>query len=104
MIPEQSLLVEKVLNTFQTLYKEEPMITRSPGRVNIIGEHLDYNEGYVLPAAIDKAIYVGISKRNDDKIHLHSVDYNEDYQVSLQDIKPTKTWATYVLGVTDQLI
>lgn len=104
MIPEQLLLVEKVLNTFQTLYKEEPIITRSPGRVNIIGEHLDYNEGYVLPAAIDKAIYVGISKRNDDKIYLHSVDYNEDYQVSLQDIKPTKTWATYVLGVTDQLI
>ena len=104
MIPEQSLLVEKVLNTFQTLYKEEPIITRSPGRVNIIGEHLDYNEGYVLPAAIDKAIYVGISKRNDDEIHLHSVDYNEDYQVSVQDLKPTKTWATYVLGVTDQLI
>ena len=104
MIPEQSLLVEKVLNTFQTLYKEEPIITRSPGRVNIIGEHLDYNEGYVLPAAIDKAIYVGISKRNDDEIYLHSVDYNEDYQVSVQDLKPTKTWATYVLGVTDQLI
>jgi len=104
MIPEQSLLVEKVLNTFQTLYKEEPIITRSPGRVNIIGEHLDYNEGYVLPAAIDKAIYVGISKRNDDEIYLHSVDYNENYQVSVQDIKPTKTWATYVLGVTDQLI
>src|SRR4028119_413908 len=104
MIPEQSPLVEKVLNTFQTLYKEEPIITRSPGRVNIIGEHLDYNEGFVLPAAIDKAIYVGISKRNDDEVHLHSVDYNEDYQVSVQDLKPTKTWATYVLGVTDQLI
>ena len=104
MLPEQSLLVEKVLNTFQTLYKEEPIITRSPGRVNIIGEHLDYNEGYVLPAAIDKAIYVGISKRNDDKIYLHSIDYNENYRVSIQDIKPTKTWATYVLGVTDQLI
>jgi len=104
MIPEQSLLVEKVLNTFQTLYKEEPIITRSPGRVNIIGEHLDYNEGYVLPAAIDKAIYVGISKRSDDQIHLHSVDYKENYQVSLNEIRPTKTWATYILGVTDQLI
>ncbi len=104
MTPNQSLLVDKVLNTFQTLYKEEPIITRSPGRVNIIGEHLDYNEGYVLPAAIDKAIYVAISKRNDDEIYLHSVDYNENYQVSLDEIKPTKNWATYILGVTDQLI
>src|SRR5215212_9387457 len=102
MIPEHSPLIEKVLDTFKTLYKEDPIITRSPGRVNIIGEHLDYNEGYVLPAAIDKAIYVGISKRNDEEILLHSVDYNENHRVSLQDIKPTKTWATYVLGVTDQ--
>ncbi len=104
MTSYQSPLADKVLNTFQNLYKEDPIITRSPGRVNIIGEHLDYNEGYVLPAAIDKAIYVAISKRNDDQIHLHSVDYNENFTVSLPEIKPTKTWATYILGVTDQLI
>jgi galactokinase len=104
MTQSQLSLADKVLHTFRDLYKEEPIITRSPGRVNIIGEHLDYNDGYVLPAAIDKAIYVGISKRNDNKIHLHSVDYNEDYTVTLEDIKPTKDWATYILGVTDQLI
>lgn len=104
MTPYQSPLADKVLNIFQDLYKEEPIITRSPGRVNIIGEHLDYNEGYVLPAAIDKAIYIAISKRNDDNIHLHSVDYNENYEVSLRELKPTKTWSTYILGVTDQLI
>jgi len=104
MISQQSPLIDKVLKTFRDLYKEEPIVTRSPGRVNIIGEHLDYNDGFVLPAAIDKAIYVGISKRNDDQIHLHSVDYNENYQVSLAEIKPTKTWATYILGITDQLI
>lgn len=104
MIPEQSVLIEKVLKTFQEIYKEDPMIIRSPGRVNIIGEHLDYNEGFVLPAAIDKAIYVAISKRNDNSIHLHSVDYNEDYEVLLSEIKPTETWSTYILGVVDQLI
>ncbi len=104
MLPQQSSLIDKVLNTFQTLYKEEPIIIRSPGRVNIIGEHLDYNEGFVLPAAIDKAIFVAISKRNDDKIYLHSVDYNEDYTVALNEIQPTETWATYILGVVDQLI
>lgn len=104
MIQDQSLLIQKVLNTFQAIYKEEPIIIRSPGRVNIIGEHLDYNEGFVLPGAIDKAIYIGISKRNDEKLHLHSVDYNENFTVSLQDIKPTETWSTYILGVVDQLI
>lgn len=104
MTPVQSPLIDKVLNTFQTLYKEEPIIVRSPGRVNIIGEHLDYNDGFVLPAAIDKAIYVGISKRNDEVIHLHSVDYNENFTVSLNEIRPTKTWTTYILGVVDQLI
>lgn len=104
MIPDNSLLITKVLNTFQNLYNEEPIIIRSPGRVNIIGEHLDYNEGFVLPAAIDKAIFIGISKRNDDEVHLHSVDYNENFTVSLQNIQPTKSWSTYILGVTDQLI
>jgi galactokinase len=104
MTQEQSALQEKVLDTFKTLYNEEPIIVRSPGRVNIIGEHLDYNEGFVLPAAIDKAIYVAVSKRDDDSIHLHSVDYNENFEVLLHEIKPTETWSTYILGVVDQLI
>ena len=104
MTIHQSPLIDKVANTFKTLYNEEPVIIRSPGRVNIIGEHLDYNDGFVLPAAIDKAIYLGISKRNDEEIHLHSVDYNENHTVLLKDIKPTKTWSTYILGVADQLI
>ena len=59
---------------FKSLYNEEPMIVRSPGRVNIIGEHTDYNEGFVLPAAIDKAIYIAITNRNDDEIHLYAQD------------------------------
>ena len=104
MSPEQVTLIDKVLNTFQAKFRQEPIIVRSPGRVNIIGEHLDYNEGYVLPGAIDMAIYVAVSKRNDEQIHLHSVDYNEDFTVSLTEIQPTNTWATYILGVTDQLI
>src|SRR4051812_4735611 len=104
MIPDQTPLIDKVLNTFHNLYNEEPIIVRSPGRVNIIGEHLDYNEGYVLPAAIHVAIYVGISKRNDNEIHLHSVDYNQNFTVALDEIQPTDTWSTYILGVVDQLI
>ena len=75
-------ILDKVKETFIGLYKEEPVIVRSPGRVNIIGEHTDYNEGFVLPAAIDKAIYIAINKRPDEAIHLYAGDYSESYESS----------------------
>ena len=100
-----NLITESVMNKFVELFEYEPtLIVRSPGRVNIIGEHLDYNDGFVLPAAIDKAIYVSVSKRADNNIHLYSVDFKEAYEVAVSEIKPTKFWSTYILGVADQLI
>ena len=58
------MLSNLVSQKFQELFNEKPLLVRSPGRVNLIGEHTDYNEGFVLPAAIDKAIYFEISPRN----------------------------------------
>lgn len=79
-------------------------VVRSPGRINIIGEHTDYNEGFVLPTAIDKAIYVGIGKREDDIIHLYAEDFNAHFEVPIGNIKPVEQgWPNYVLGVVDQL-
>jgi galactokinase len=95
---------EKITRLFIEQFGVQPLIVRSPGRVNIIGEHTDYNEGFVLPAAIDKAVYVAISKRTDTLLHLYSVDFNETHEVELSEILPTKTWATYILGVVDQLM
>ena len=98
-------VVKNVVDKFNDeFFHKATLIVRSPGRVNIIGEHVDYNEGFVLPAAIDKAIYVAVSKRTDGEIHLYSVDFKEKYQVAIADLAPTKTWATYILGVADQLI
>jgi len=98
-------VVKNVVEKFNDEFSHKAaLIVRSPGRVNIIGEHVDYNEGFVLPAAIDKAIYVAVSKRTDRQIHLYSVDFKEKYEVAVADIEPTKTWATYILGVADQLI
>ncbi|MEO6537022.1 MAG: galactokinase [Ferruginibacter sp.] len=94
----------KIKEIFLQHFSNEPLIVRSPGRVNIIGEHTDYNEGFVLPAAIDKAIYVAISKSDDAKIYLYAENFKEYFEVALADIKPTGTWATYILGVVDQLI
>ena len=98
------MIVNNLKKIFKEKYSDEPLIVRSPGRVNIIGEHTDYNEGFVLPAAIDKAIYVAVSKRSDERIHLYSIDYNQSFEVELQDIQPTKNWATYILGVVHQLV
>lgn len=99
------LMKEKVLQDFQRSFNEEPMIVRSPGRVNIIGEHTDYNNGFVLPAAIDKAVYVAVSPRNDVSIKLYSGEFDESFETSLKTLKPTeKGWPNYILGVVDQLI
>jgi len=58
--------IEFVEEKFKEKYKVKPLLVRSPGRVNLIGEHTDYNMGFVLPGAIDKAIYFAISTRNDN--------------------------------------
>lgn len=97
-------LVSSVREKFAQRYGSSPQIFRSPGRVNIIGEHTDYNNGFVLPAAIDKAIYIGIAKREDDQIFLYSEEFNEEHQTDLVTITPTdKQWPNYILGVVDQL-
>jgi galactokinase len=64
---------KSIQNKFKELFGQEALIIRSPGRINLIGEHLDYNMGFVLPAAINKAIWLGIQKREDDLVCLHSL-------------------------------
>jgi galactokinase len=92
-----------VRDKFMDVFSSEPLIVRSPGRVNIIGEHTDYNEGFVLPAAIDKAVSVAIDRRDDDEIHLYSEEFKESFVTDLQNIRPVKGWPAYVLGVVHQL-
>ena len=97
-------LVDSVREKFKQRFGTEPRIFRSPGRVNIIGEHTDYNNGFVLPAAIDKAVYVGISRRDDDQIFLYSEEFNEEHNTDLVTVMPTeKQWPNYILGVVDQM-
>lgn len=97
-------LIDSVRQKFEQRFGTKPRVFRSPGRVNIIGEHTDYNNGFVLPAAIDKAIYVGISRRDDDQILLYSEEFNEEHNTDLVTISPTdKQWPNYILGVVDQL-
>ncbi len=97
-------MLEKIIAVFTEKFAEQPIVFRSPGRINILGEHTDYNEGFVLPAAIDKSIYVAISKRTDKQINLFAGDFNESFTTDTDNIKPgTIQWPNYILGVVDQL-
>jgi galactokinase len=99
-------LVKSLSNTFSESFQQKPLIVRSPGRINIIGEHTDYNEGFVLPAAIDKAAFIAISLREDDEIHLRAMDLNESFSSRLTDLKPEGdiSWPNYILGTAAQFV
>jgi galactokinase len=91
---------------FTEQFNDQPTVeVKSPGRINVIGEHTDYNEGFVLPAAIDKYGHVAVSQRKDDVISLYSIEFKERFDTKIADIKPIDgKWTNYVLGVVDQLI
>ena len=91
---------------FAQQFNEAPsFVIASPGRINLIGEHVDYNSGFVLPAAIDKYMYVAVSYRNDSQILLHATDLNQNFQTNLDAaLQPSSSgWPNYVLGVIDEL-
>ncbi len=97
-------IVDEIKAVFKLMYGHEPRLFYSPGRVNLVGEHTDYNLGYALPAAIDKAIYAGIAKRDDNKIRIHSIEFDDAVSTELHHLRPDeKVWPNYVLGVVDQL-
>lgn len=85
---------------------DTPVIVRSPGRVNIIGEHTDYNDGFVLPAAIDKSAYIAAGFRDDQEIHLFAKDFNEVFSIHVKDLAPLRNsaWPNYILGSAAQFV
>jgi len=94
----------RIREIYQQRFGTPACIVRSPGRINLIGEHTDYNMGFVLPAAIDKAIYVAIGKRDDGRIHLYAADLDRTYEGSLLDVHVSgQHWPDYILGVVQQL-
>jgi galactokinase len=97
---------DKVKKIFAETFQQEPLLVRSPGRINIIGEHTDYNEGFVLPAAIDKAACMAVSLRNDDEIHIVAADLNQTYKIRLADLAPEDLlgWPNYILGSAAQFV
>jgi len=95
--------VETLKTAFVKQYVSQPEIfVQAPGRVNLIGEHTDYNDGFVLPVAIDKCISVAARKRNDSNVILHSLDFDRTVEFTLDDIQPSESvdaWSNYTKGV-----
>ncbi len=94
---------QKITQKFKALYNNTPTLFRAPGRINLIGEHTDYNEGFVFPAAIDKAIVLAIRLNHTQTAKLYAYDLNESVDIEINNIaKNDKPWANYILGVIDQ--
>lgn len=93
-----------VLNGFSKRFNRQPRVYYSPGRINLIGEHIDYNSGYVMPAAIDKGIYYAVAPNNTDTINFYALDFDESYTVALSAVQPNDSWRNYVLSVVNELI
>ena len=89
--------------TFQKIFGAPPeVVVRAPGRVNLIGEHTDYNDGFVLPAAIDRFVEFAGRRRADRTVRVHSTDFQDSAEFSLDSIqKDSETrWSNYVRGVS----
>ncbi|UOQ53931.1 galactokinase [Hymenobacter cellulosivorans] len=98
------MLAHDIAAAFRQHFDAEPLLVRAPGRINLIGEHTDYNAGYVLPAAVDKEMYFAVALNQQSTIRLHAYDLNESVQVATDAVAPSETqWANYLLGVVAQL-
>jgi galactokinase len=89
-----------VIQAFREIFGKDPaLVVRAPGRINLIGEHTDYNEGFVLPAAIDRAVWFAISPRNDQQLVFQALDLEEGYSGTLHEIaRSSLGWPNYLLG------
>ncbi|HEX5702746.1 MAG TPA: galactokinase [Pyrinomonadaceae bacterium] len=93
--------VNHLRSVFEETYGSVPRVFSAPGRVNLIGEHTDYNEGFVLPMAIDRRTYVAIGQRNDRRVRVKSLVLKEDGEFNLDDrsLAGERKWLCYVAGV-----
>src|SRR5262249_13912208 len=92
---------EQVTAEFQRRFGASPEhIVRAPGRVNLIGEHTDYNDGFVLPMAIDRATWIALRSRPDDRVVVRSVEFDQTVEFTVTHLnRGADDWAEYIKGV-----
>jgi galactokinase len=92
-------MIKKLQQDFGQRYGKDPMIVAAPGRVNLIGEHTDYNAGFVLPGAVDKKIYVAAAPNDTNTVNVFANQFNESFSFDIDNIQPHRGWMNYLLGV-----
>ena len=97
--------IVNLVDSFQRAYGKTPRIFSAPGRVNLIGEHTDYNEGFVLPVAIDRRTYVAAATNGSDTVQAQSLDLNEAAAFALREPNTSLStrWLGYIAGVAFEL-
>ncbi len=98
-------LIDKVRNHFLEQFQTSPVMVFSPGRINLIGEHTDYNKGYVFPAAIDMGIVMAIQKSRDPGCTATAIDVSETFSFLPDELAPISGggWQNYIMGVVSEL-
>jgi galactokinase len=93
----------KIAQSFEYIFESKPILAFAPGRINLIGEHTDYQNGLVFPAAIEQGIWVAIQKNNLASCRLYSEDYEDNFVFDIHSFSPKKGhWANYIMGVVSQ--
>lgn len=96
--------IKTIKEKFNSLFGNELSLYTSPGRVNLIGEHTDYNGGFVFPGAIDNGIYAAINPNGTDKIRAYSIDYQSKSEFGMrEEDAPKESWARYIFGVVREM-
>ena len=95
---------EKVAAKFEEIFGEGAVMYASPGRINLIGEHTDYNGGFVFPGAVDKGIVAAIKLNGTDKVRAYAIDLDSHSEFGLnEEDKPAESWAHYIFGVCREM-
>jgi galactokinase len=98
-------MLNRITDSFRSIFRSKPgFIVRAPGRVNLIGEHTDYNDGFVLPMAVDRAVWIALRPRMDLRVVIHSLDLGgvSDFQLD-SFTRGEAHWAEYIKGVAHEL-
>jgi galactokinase len=95
------LLKGRVVSEFHNRFNQSPaIVVRAPGRVNLIGEHTDYNDGFVLPMAINRAVWIALRPRSDRRVSVYSIDFKETAEFALDGLRKDRmAWREYLKGV-----
>lgn len=96
--------IQQVTQKFVDIFGEQPTLYTSPGRINLIGEHTDYNGGFVFPGAVDKAMVAAIKLNGSSRVRVWALNMDEECEFGLrEEEKPNKTWACYIFGVCREI-